>query len=332
MDDYWVWCGSVIKADNPGEDGRYHMFASRWPRRLPMSPHWLFSSEVVRASSDTPEGPYTFQEVVLPRRGPAFWDGMNTHNPTVKKVGQTYLLYYFGATYDHEAPDPLRPETWVTSNKHDTHYLPTWNRKKTGLAVSQSILGPWKRLDHPILDSRPDCWDATAITNPAPCIMEDGRVFMLYKSRRPGGDKNKLELGVAYADRFDGPYRRLSNEPIFQFDDPKQHVEDPYLWFEGGKFNCIMKDMTGGLTGEWGAGIHATSDDCIHWRISQPPKAWSRTVRWDDGTTSYQANFERPQLLIQDGKPTHLFAATGDGAKPWHFSHTWNMCIPLRTD
>ena len=28
MDDYWVWGASVIK----GEDGKYHMFASRWPR------------------------------------------------------------------------------------------------------------------------------------------------------------------------------------------------------------------------------------------------------------------------------------------------------------
>ena len=28
MDDYFVWCGSVIRA----EDGRYPMFASRWPK------------------------------------------------------------------------------------------------------------------------------------------------------------------------------------------------------------------------------------------------------------------------------------------------------------
>ena len=29
MDGYWIWCGSVIK----GEDGRYHMFSSRWKYR-----------------------------------------------------------------------------------------------------------------------------------------------------------------------------------------------------------------------------------------------------------------------------------------------------------
>lgn len=26
MENYWIWCGSPAK----GEDGRYHLFASRW--------------------------------------------------------------------------------------------------------------------------------------------------------------------------------------------------------------------------------------------------------------------------------------------------------------
>ena len=28
--DYWIWCGSVVQ----GEDGNYHMFASRWKKDL----------------------------------------------------------------------------------------------------------------------------------------------------------------------------------------------------------------------------------------------------------------------------------------------------------
>ena len=35
MDGYWVWCGSAIK----GEDGRYHLFASRWPKTVSFF-HW----------------------------------------------------------------------------------------------------------------------------------------------------------------------------------------------------------------------------------------------------------------------------------------------------
>jgi len=63
MEGYWVWCGSVVK----DEEGRFHMFASRWPTWLPMHPGWIVASEIVRAVADTPEGPYHFQEVVLQR-------------------------------------------------------------------------------------------------------------------------------------------------------------------------------------------------------------------------------------------------------------------------
>lgn len=70
MKDYWVWCGSVIK----GDDGKYHMFASRWPIDLPFKNHWLTNSEIVHAVSDTPEGPYEFSDVALPPRGEQYWD------------------------------------------------------------------------------------------------------------------------------------------------------------------------------------------------------------------------------------------------------------------
>ena len=65
MDDYWVWCGSVIK----GDDGKYHMFSSRWPKKYPFFNGYVAYSEIVRAVSDTPEGPYEYCESVLPARG-----------------------------------------------------------------------------------------------------------------------------------------------------------------------------------------------------------------------------------------------------------------------
>ena len=46
MDGYWVWCGSVIH----GEDNKYHMFASRWEKDVPMHPGWLIKSEIERAT------------------------------------------------------------------------------------------------------------------------------------------------------------------------------------------------------------------------------------------------------------------------------------------
>lgn len=42
--DYWIWCGSVVQ----GDDGAYHMFASRWPKDLGFGANWLFNCEIVR--------------------------------------------------------------------------------------------------------------------------------------------------------------------------------------------------------------------------------------------------------------------------------------------
>jgi len=135
---------------------------------------------------------------------------------------------------------------------------------------------------------------------------------------------------MARADHFEGPYQRVGNRPLFVFDDPDQHVEDPYLWHEGGKYHLIMKDMTGGIAGEKHAAIYATSEDAEHWEFAKPAKAYSREVRWDDGTTVLQGSLERPQLLMQNGVPTHLFAATADEPGGFHgMTKSWNMVLPL---
>jgi hypothetical protein len=89
---YWVWCGTVVKDG----DGKFHHYASRWPRGLPFSPHWLTNSEVVHSVSTTPEGPYRFVGVALPPRGAAYWDGQMTHNPVVRRIGDKYVIYLQG--------------------------------------------------------------------------------------------------------------------------------------------------------------------------------------------------------------------------------------------
>jgi len=149
LPDYWVWCGAPIR----GEDGLYHLFASRVPREVPFHPHWLFRSEIVRAQSEKPVGPYRFAEVALPPRGGDFFDARSTHNPHIRKVGDTFLLLYMGTNYDGPTPSPQNPEVW-----RSPRYLATWARKRIGLATSQSVRGPWKRLDQPLIEPRPGQW------------------------------------------------------------------------------------------------------------------------------------------------------------------------------
>jgi hypothetical protein len=111
MDGYWVWCGSAIR----GDDGRYHLFASRWPKTVSCF-HWATHSEVVRASSDVPGGPYHFEEVVIAPRSAEYWDGMMAHNPTIHFHDGKYLLIYTGTTYLGKRPQAhtVESEKWAT--------------------------------------------------------------------------------------------------------------------------------------------------------------------------------------------------------------------------
>lgn len=322
MEDYFIWCGSVIL----GEDGRYHMFASRWKKELGFGWNWLFNCEIVRASSDTPEGPYAFEEVIFQRRERCYFDALNQHNPSIRYWNGTYYLYYFGATYG--GPIPKYADE-ITSERA----IEVWNNKRIGLATAKSVFGPWTRPDEPLLEPRkPGHWDCTITTNPSAAILPDGTTYMMYKSREYAN--STLQLGVAWAPRPEGPYERLSDEPVFRFSNPDFHVEDPFLWYDDGKFYALLKDdfknNCGGITGEWGAGVLATSDDCINWSIDPEPKAYSRSVKWDDGSVTMQNCLERPNLLFQEGRPTHLFLATGGGTQPYVFEESWNMVIPLR--
>lgn len=319
MPGYWVWCGSAMRA----EDGRYHLFAARWPQSLPFFAGYLACSEIVRAESATPEGPYVFQEVVLPARGAEYWDGRMTHNPTICRYGQEYLLFYIGSTYEGATPTAAD----LRGEHADSTFTKTYQPFTIGVARADSLRGPWRRMEQPVLRPRPGKWDCTVATNPAPCVMDDGRILLYYRSNTPQG----LRIGLAAADAPDLPFERVCDEPVLRFAEGC-HVEDPFVWHEAGRLHMLAKDMTGGLCGELHAGIYAQSEDGVHWRLPPKPKAYSRRVLWDDGSTTVQGCLERPQLLLEDGRPVCLFAATGDGPGGFHqCRNTWNLAIPLRS-
>ena len=300
MDDYIVWGGSVIKAD----DGKYYMYASRWPKKLSMRA-WVTNSEIVVASSDKPEGPYEFETVALPVRGKEHWDGLMTHNPSIHYHEGKYILFYIGVTYDFGQP--------VDSIPTRQDYENAWNNKRIGIAVSDSPTGPFVRQDAPILEPRPDNWDGAITSNPAPHVHEDGSVLLVYKSAPvpyPERNNNRaLQFGVARADHYLGEYIRVSENNRIKFAPIDSHVEDPYIWYDGDNYKLLAKCMNAAITGEAGAGFLASSKDGITWTTTAQPAAYSKTLSLSDGTTEKLKKLERPQVLIEGGKPTHVFFA-----------------------
>ena len=315
MDDYWIWCGSVIS----GDDGRCHMYASRWPKRYIFFEGYISHSQIVHAVAASPESPFDFADIVLPARGERFWDGQMTHNPTIMRWNDGYYLYYIGATYPGEQPPLAEHSRWIS-----TYRRRAYDGIRIGVAHAATPDGPWRRLDEPILTPRPGKWDGIVVTNPAVCRTPGGRIRMYYRSNTPQG----LRIGVAESDHPLGPFERLSDEPVLSFD--RGFVEDPFVWWDGSRYQMLAKDLTAEITGEYPAGVHLSSADGLTWQTSTPPKAYSRRVRWSDGSETTQGSFERPQLLLQEGEPTHLFAATADGPGGFRYANrTWNMVVPF---
>lgn len=309
---YNIWCGSVVS----GDDGKYHMFYSRWPRALGHNA-WVTHSEIARAVSDSPYGPFKHADIVLPERDVKYWDGKCTHNPTVLRIGKKYYLYYMANTGDRAKAQWLN---WQHRNS-----------QRIGVAVADSPSGPWTRFDHPVLDVSldPAAPDSLAVNNPSVAIRPDGGVLMLYKAI---GRAKPLPFGgpvvhlTATADNPLGPFTKQLR-PVLT--DPRTSfpAEDPFMWHDGTRYLAIVKDMGGHFTGvNPSLALFSSEDGLSDWKPAPQPLVSGLSLTRADGSTWSLKKLERPQLWFRDGKPAILYCAAAD--KP-DLDGSVNVAIPL---
>ena len=324
MEDYWVWGSSVVK----GDDGLYHMFASRWPKKLPFHPGWMTDSEIVHATSATPEGPFEFSDVALGARGAQYWDGRSAHNPRVLRYKDLYVMFYTGST--HPFADVSNPDTLKLGTAYP---VVARSNKRIGIATSKSPYGPWARRDAPALDTKPDSFYSFLTSNPSPWINEDGSVVLMFKSRAYDDKypfQSRMFIGMAMAPDINSPLKVVSDEPVFS-KDKFGVIEDPFIWKDENGYHMIAKDQYGEITGHHHAGVMAHSVDAINWMVDDQPLAYERVINWSDGQAIKMGQLERPFGLIEQGRLTHLFFATMDGPGGFNRStKSWNMVLPLK--
>ena len=166
-------------------------------------------------------------------------------------------------------------------------------------------------------------------SNPAPVVHDDGSVLLMFKSRRYEGEKHgQMTLGVARAKHYLGPYEVAGKEPVFSANKFGE-VEDPFVWKSAEGYEMIAKDMTGKIVGEKHAGVHARSKDGLHWELAKRPKAWTRALRWDDGTT--QVMVARTPVPVDRKRPPDL-SLRGDRDGPGGFANmtqSFNVAVPI---
>lgn len=281
-----VWGCSPIM----GEDGKVHVFFSRWPGE---HGQWLSHSEIAHAVADKPEGPYKVIGTVLKGRGAGYWDSHTIHNPTVQKVGDKYYMFYLGNNLD-------------IAEKENISHAAT---QRVGLAVADDLNGEWKRISdkEPILDisSNKKDWDSYLTTNPALLQHPNGEFWLYYKAWDRNND-NFRKMGLAISKNIEGPYKKIDQNPVVSFSKIKAQVEDAYVYMEKGKFYMVMRDM--GVIHPH-VGLLLESEDGINW--SEPMLGYGNSEQYFGGDIE---RFERPQVLMMDGKPAYLFLALMGGS------------------
>ena len=287
--DWYVWGNSPIY----GSDGKVHLFYSRWPASKKMD-GWLNGSEIAHAVAKTPESPFEYVETILAPRGPGHWDATTCHSPHIHYVDGRYCLFYVGNS----------------NGQTDT--------KRIGLATAKSLKGPWKRLDTPLLEPGPSgAWDDHCTTNPAFIQHPNGQYWLYYASRKSPDADNRgySQCGLAVADSLTGPYKRYSKKPIIDFSKrgANAQFEDAFVWLQHGRFNMLAHDM--GFYNREGD-LYFESHDGIHWTdptIAVGPLSEYVAEPSASKQLSQYGRLERPQLLLQHGKPKYLFTAAQGG-------------------
>lgn len=283
MDEGWrVWGVAPIY----GPNGKVHVFFARWPNKPEgfYEHEWARSGQIVHAVANQPEGPYEVLDVVVQGRGGECWDASGVINPQIHRVGGKYVLVYTGA----------RNEDITTQG--------------VGMMTASSLYGPWTRISDAKalveVSEDPSAFDSMMCNNPAFIQVPDGRFFLYYKGRslaESASGKAKRRIGLAIADRLEGPYIKYEGNPIIN--PAPKNCEDPYVWFEDERFKMLMADKT---VLERHAGIYLESFDGIHW--SEPVKGYPSPMT----LCGKKQRLETPMLLMKDGRPDYLFCNRGE--------------------
>ena len=313
-DGHYIWGASVIK----GDDGKYHMFYSRWTHAdKPLdddSLNYIFNgfsgwqkySEIAHAVAEDVMGPYKHVNTVLTgskREGD--WKRFFMHNPMITKFRGKYYLYYISNSFDssYSLSKPATPQ-----NKRWLQYNCT---QKIGVAIANRIedftTGNFELPEKWLVE--PDGKNTLEITNnPAVAEGPDGKYYMMYKSRMT--PRGHMTMWMARANKPTGPFTTIGNV----FSEPAYAAEDPFMWYDKKRkrFYAVVKNFSnsGKLNEQYGSVALITSIDGLKWQPANHPMVTPRELTWKDGKKIVLAHLERPFIYInQNGEPEVLFAA-----------------------
>ena len=139
---------------------------------------------------------WTEKGMALAKGAPGSWEAGSVFTPNILVADERYWLFYTGTSKEYGKP--FNPDS------------------KIGLAVSDSPDGPWKRSEsNPILknSANKDEFDSHLLDD-ACLIVRDKKYWLYYKGRQLGKSPVYTKMGVAIADKPEGPYIKSDKNPV----------------------------------------------------------------------------------------------------------------------
>jgi alpha-L-fucosidase len=288
---YYNWCTSTVK----GDDGKYHLFYSRWKKEYSFY-GWLTHSEIAHAVSDSPAGPWKYKETVLKGRGKGHWDAITVHNPKIKSFEGKYYLYYCSTNLG----DKSYTEEELIETAHTGYDHPNWKilrpNQRTGVAVSSSLSGPWERMDEPLIE--PTGPITTLTVNPAIDRGGDGKYYLIVKGDKPNETRFIRNQAMAISDSPAGPFE-MQSKPVIDYLD----TEDMSLWYDAGREHFYGVFHAHSFIGM------VSSRDGLDWKKASEYVLTPKEIPLQDGGLLSPDRLERPFIYLEEGEPKVLSLA-----------------------
>jgi hypothetical protein len=147
----------------------------------------------------SPDGfTWTEKGEALPPGEEGSWDDEGCFTPGILVANNKYYLFYSGVNNPYKTLDLQKSKTRI------------------GIAVSDSPDGPWAKFPtNPVMVPSDDIteFDSHRIDD-ASIIVRDGKYWIYYKGRQWGKSPRETKMGVAIANKPEGPYVKYENNPV----------------------------------------------------------------------------------------------------------------------
>ena len=320
------WGGTITK--HTTDKTTYHMFVAQFVNRCGFN-QWYSNSRIVHAVSDTADGEYKVQDVVVP-----VW----AHNPAVVRgpMGEWILTYVSNSSWT-EADAAVCANGTVVRNATKQGKPLNVNY----MMVATDPNGPWSEpmeLDSVFDDAVPPFLtngQPNRNTNLVLSVNKHGVLVGLWrrcctpppKYAPPGGGGASVVFSVHSPDWEDPNLWKPNSTALFPTL-PANGYEDPHIYRDprhDNVFHAVFHDMVGGWHkpefNNTRVGAHAYSDDGGHTWVSTGV-AFDLRVEYQDGTTREYIQRERPHMLLgDDGYPAYLVSGV-----TWNLSEVLNTC------